>query len=209
MYFHLPSLLFVDRPNGGVDNVVHNMQVAGMAIMESFDNTFTNAKYGIRISLDGGNNNVYDNVFDQRSKCERSSTVRGDALCPRERNHVTCKINLPRITDTSDKNVVRELPVAPNSITMYLQLIIGLSSVSPCTRIILRLVLLADGLYTYQDSDAPDASSDERPSDKSFYRNTISNTGTGVKIAEADDIVIAVETKLERMPCLFLSYEGV
>ena len=94
MYFRLPSLLFVDRSNGGVDNVVHDMQDAGMAIMESFDadihdNTFTNVKYGIRISLGGGDNNVYDNVFDQCSKCEYSSTVYGNVVCPRERNHVT------------------------------------------------------------------------------------------------------------------------
>ena len=94
MYFRLPSLLFVDRPDGGVDNVVHDMQDAGMAIMESFDadihdNTFTNVKYGIRISLGGGNNNVYDNVFDQCSKCEYSSIVYGNVVCPRERNHVT------------------------------------------------------------------------------------------------------------------------
>ena len=58
-----------------VDNTVHDMQDAGMAILESFDadihdNTFTNVKYGIRISLGGGNNNVYDNVFDQCSACE-------------------------------------------------------------------------------------------------------------------------------------------
>ena len=57
------------------DNVVYDMQDAGLAILESFDadihdNTFTNVKYGIRISLGGGNNMVYDNVFDQCSKCE-------------------------------------------------------------------------------------------------------------------------------------------
>ncbi|CAM9851371.1 unnamed protein product [Ascophyllum nodosum] len=106
------------------DNVVHDMQDAGMAIMESFDadihdNTFTNVKYGIRISLGGGNNNVYDNVFDQCSKY---------------------------------------------------------------------------GLYTYQGSDAPDASSDGRLGDNSFYSNTISNTETGMKIAEADDTVITGNT---------------
>ena len=55
--------------------MVYDMQDAGMAILESFDadihdNTFTNVKYGIRISLGGGNNNVYDNVFDQCSQCE-------------------------------------------------------------------------------------------------------------------------------------------
>ena len=74
------------------------------------------------------------------------------------------------------------------------QLIICLFPVALCTRIVFRSVLLADGLYTYQGSDAPDASSDGRPSDNSFYGNTISNTGTGVKIAEADDTVITGET---------------
>ena len=73
------------------------------------------------------------------------------------------------------------------------QLIICLFPVALCTRIVFRSVLLADGLYTYQGSDAPDASFDGRPSDNSFYGNTISNTGTGVKIAEADDIVITGE----------------
>ena len=59
-------------------------------------------------------------------------------------------------------------------------------------------VVLADGLYTYQGSDAPDASSDGRLGDNSFYSNTISNTETGMKIAEADDTVITGETKLAR-----------
>ena len=51
------------------------MSDAGMAILESFDaeiydNTFTNVKYGIRISLGGANNYVHDNTFDTCSKCE-------------------------------------------------------------------------------------------------------------------------------------------
>ena len=74
------------------------------------------------------------------------------------------------------------------------QLIICMFPVSLCTRIVFRSVLLAGSLYTYQGSDAPGASSDGRPSDNSFYGNTISNTGTGVKIAEADDTVITGET---------------
>ena len=53
----------------------------------------------------------------------------------------------------------------------------------------------ADGLYTYQGSDAPEASSDGRPSDNSFYDNTISNTETGVKIKEGDNTVITGEIK--------------
>ena len=64
----------------GKDNVVYDMQDAGLAILESFDadihdNTFTNVKYGIRISLGGGNNNVYDNVFDECSQCESPPIV--------------------------------------------------------------------------------------------------------------------------------------
>ena len=74
------------------------------------------------------------------------------------------------------------------------QLIICMFPVSLCTRVVLRSVLLAGSLYIYQGSDAPGASSDGRPSDNSFYGNTISNTGTGVKIAEADDTVITGET---------------
>ena len=73
-----------------------------MAIMESFDadihdNSFTNVKYGMRISLGGGNNNVYDNVFDQCSQCEYSSTVHGNGCCPRKRNHVPC-INMSLVS---------------------------------------------------------------------------------------------------------------
>jgi len=57
------------------DNNVHDMQDAGMAIMESsdseiYDNTFTNVKYGIRISVGGSRNDVYNNVFNNCSDCE-------------------------------------------------------------------------------------------------------------------------------------------
>lgn len=57
------------------DNNVHDMQDAGIAILESFDaeiydNSFTNVRFGIRISLGGGNNQVHDNVFDTCSSCE-------------------------------------------------------------------------------------------------------------------------------------------
>lgn len=59
----------------GTDNYVHDMQDAGIAILESFDseiynNVFVNVKYGIRISLGGGNNYVHDNTFDTCSQCE-------------------------------------------------------------------------------------------------------------------------------------------
>ena len=73
----IPSLcgLAENYYDAGEDNVVYDMQDAGLAILESFDadihdNTFTNVKYGIRISLGGGNNNVYDNVFEECSQCE-------------------------------------------------------------------------------------------------------------------------------------------
>lgn len=50
------------------NNYVHDMYDAGLANLESFDskvydNIFENVKYGIRISLGGGNNEVYDNTF--------------------------------------------------------------------------------------------------------------------------------------------------
>ena len=56
------------------------MADAGLAILESFDaeiydNTFSNVKYGIRISLGGGNNDVHDNVFDNCANCELVSNV--------------------------------------------------------------------------------------------------------------------------------------
>ena len=59
------------------------MQDAGIAILESFDaqiydNTFEDVKYGVRISLGGGNNYVHDNVFKGCSKCEWSFA---DSLC--------------------------------------------------------------------------------------------------------------------------------
>lgn len=55
------------------------MQNAGIAILESFDadiydNTITDVRFGIRISLGGGNNNVHDNTFENCSDCERTST---------------------------------------------------------------------------------------------------------------------------------------
>lgn len=51
------------------NNYVHEMQDAGIAIMESmdgdiYDNVFENVKYGIRVSLGGANNKIHDNVFD-------------------------------------------------------------------------------------------------------------------------------------------------
>ncbi|CAM9392193.1 unnamed protein product [Discosporangium mesarthrocarpum] len=54
-------------------NTVENMPDAGIAIMESFDldvfdNSFTNIKYGVRISVGGSGNNIHNNVFEQISK---------------------------------------------------------------------------------------------------------------------------------------------
>ena len=58
----------------GAGNTVYNMQDAGIAILESFDaqiydNTFEDVKYGVRISLGGGQNSVHDNVLRNCSKC--------------------------------------------------------------------------------------------------------------------------------------------
>ena len=54
------------------DNYVHDMQDAGMALLESFDaliydNLFENVKYGIRLSLGSARNQVYSNTFDSCS----------------------------------------------------------------------------------------------------------------------------------------------
>ncbi|CAM9392267.1 unnamed protein product [Discosporangium mesarthrocarpum] len=54
-------------------NTVENMPDAGIAIMESFDldifdNTFTNIKYGVRISVGGANNHIHDNTFETISQ---------------------------------------------------------------------------------------------------------------------------------------------
>ena len=56
----LSTTLMIKRHFLGLfaDNNVHDMQDAGMALMESsdseiYDNTFTNVKYGIRISVGG------------------------------------------------------------------------------------------------------------------------------------------------------------
>ena len=51
------------------DNYVHDMQDAGMALLESFDaliydNLFENVKYGIRLSLGSARNQIYSNTFD-------------------------------------------------------------------------------------------------------------------------------------------------
>lgn len=66
------------------DNYVHDMQDAGFAIMESMnadihDNTVENVKYGVRISLGGSDNKIYDNVFDTCSSCEFTNNVFDDA----------------------------------------------------------------------------------------------------------------------------------
>ena len=51
------------------DNYVHDMKDAGFAILESmnaeiYDNTVENVRYGVRISLGGAGNQIYDNTFD-------------------------------------------------------------------------------------------------------------------------------------------------
>ena len=168
------------------------MQDAGMAMLESFDadihdNTFTNVKYGIRISLGGGNNNVYDNVFDQCSTCEYRTHPCG-VIEAQLSSHNYTRRTRPRCTD----NGLQKHECAWNArrfspFTRY-------PSIYPSTpRVSRHMTSFADGLYTYQGSDAPEASSDGRPSDNSFYDNTISNTKTGVKIKEADNTIITGE----------------
>lgn len=54
------------------DNYVHDMQDAGMALLESFDadiydNLFENVKYGIRLSLGSARNHIHSNTFDDCS----------------------------------------------------------------------------------------------------------------------------------------------
>ena len=51
------------------------MKDAGFAIMESmdaaiYDNKVENVRYGLRISLGGAGNQIYDNTFDGCSDCE-------------------------------------------------------------------------------------------------------------------------------------------
>lgn len=63
------------RSFSGADNHVHDMQDAGIAVMESsnaniHDNVIENVKYGIRVSLGGSYNNIHDNTFDGCSKCK-------------------------------------------------------------------------------------------------------------------------------------------
>ena len=58
--------------SAGVDNYVHDMQDAGIAIMESmdatiFNNVVENVHYGIRISLGGAGNSIYGNTFESCS----------------------------------------------------------------------------------------------------------------------------------------------
>ncbi|CAN0139104.1 unnamed protein product [Pylaiella littoralis] len=50
------------------DNYVHDMEDAGMALMESMDadihdNTIENVKWGVRLSVGAARNNIYDNTF--------------------------------------------------------------------------------------------------------------------------------------------------
>lgn len=62
------------------DNDVHDMEDAGMAIMESMnahihDNSFKNVKYGVRLSLGASENLVEDNVFEGCTDCELPGTT--------------------------------------------------------------------------------------------------------------------------------------
>lgn len=58
-----------------------DIQDAGIALMESFgakihDNSVKGAQYGIRMSMGAGDNEVYDNTFEDISECERGMTQR-------------------------------------------------------------------------------------------------------------------------------------
>ncbi|CAM9195373.1 unnamed protein product, partial [Ectocarpus sp. 8 AP-2014] len=54
------------------NNVVHDMQDAGMALLESmnadiYNNVFSSVKFGIRLSLGSSDNHVHDNIFEDVS----------------------------------------------------------------------------------------------------------------------------------------------
>ncbi|CAM9230349.1 unnamed protein product, partial [Ascophyllum nodosum] len=79
--------IFLHRSSDSAEvygNTVSNMQDAGIAILESFDaeiylNTFEDVKYGMRISLGGGNNYVHHNEFKKCSKYGLYSYAGSDA----------------------------------------------------------------------------------------------------------------------------------
>lgn len=67
------SVLLPHHSHAG--NYIHDMLDAGFAILESMDadihdNVVENVKYGIRISLGGSGNQIYDNSFDSCSDCK-------------------------------------------------------------------------------------------------------------------------------------------
>lgn len=62
---------------GLADNVISNMQNAGLSVMESFDNDIHGnvvdvARYGIRFSVGAGRNMVHDNTFKNTERGESS-----------------------------------------------------------------------------------------------------------------------------------------
>lgn len=57
-------------------NVITDMEDAGIALMESFgnnihDNDINGAKFGIRMNLGAGDNEVYENTFNDISDGEQ------------------------------------------------------------------------------------------------------------------------------------------
>ena len=65
-----------------------------MALMESFnadihDNVFENCKYGIRLSLGSGENQIYDNTFTTFSQCTPS--LRSSFISPRFLDQCSCR----------------------------------------------------------------------------------------------------------------------
>lgn len=59
------------------DNYIFNVGDAGIAVMESFDievynNQVSDAKYGIRLTLGAGDNEVRDNTFENINEGEKA-----------------------------------------------------------------------------------------------------------------------------------------
>lgn len=67
------------QPDERAGNYVHDMQDAGIALMESMDadihdNTFEGVRFGVRLSLGCARNKVYRNTFATCSDCESPSS---------------------------------------------------------------------------------------------------------------------------------------
>lgn len=199
------------------DNYVHDNGDAGIALMESFgadihDNKIENCKYGIRLSLGSGNNDIYDNTFDSSSACEdvirtrRSfwSLLRRTCVVfdPVEAHHECigrCLFPCNRPSVCSVWIRWRSWSVRHASVHLFIFPIIRQSrscitlTTSP-TLTTKHQSMQTDGLYTYMGSDEPYVSgNDGRLKNNLFDGNTISNTEVGVKIKESDDTTFTSE----------------